>query len=192
MNPNDFDTEAYYSETDPAKRSAMLNSSEDLPGYSLRRKFFLLRHGTDRGGITTDKYLWQCVNLSTFYSNVFFLKRKRSEIIKILREMGFSGDASPEEENALYWELRNALRRYIETTKAPGYRRKVFGLVSAKDSERNAQLCGDMWKISCGLAEKYDLRRELLPLLRAANDEYLAFSPDSESLDKDYRRIFHS
>ena len=44
-------------------------------------------------------------------------------------------DANDMSASAVYWEIRNAARRYFENCKSPQYARKWFGMVATEMSE---------------------------------------------------------
>ena len=106
------------------------------------------------------------------------------DILAIYRQMGLVPEApyTKEEARILYWELRNAVRRYFGTLSAPSYGRKLFGTLSAKDDERVARMEEEAWKISYGNASKFDLQEESAPLCSAVDDEYRDYFHSESSL----------
>lgn len=183
--------EEYYTELDPSKRFLTLSEKlSDVDGHSFRLHLFQLRHGEDTSSITQDLFLWQCVNLSSLYGGFFFREHKKNELLQSLKGMGFDLAQTDLEKQILYWELRNAIKRYIKTADSPGFRRKAFGILSSSDEEKQAQVCKDLWKMSFGLSEQFGLREDMLPLCSAANDEYVASYQDAESLEEDYHKHF--
>ena len=170
----------YYRELEPAARKklyAEMEASGELP-EEVRRLCELRYTDRTQPGNEVDLFLWHFVNLQQYHDAPGLLrKRTRREILSALERMGLGPGAPsrPEDGPCLYWELRNAARRYFGTLAAPSYGRKLFGVLPAKDDEREARMRGDARKLSRGNAEKYDLSAEMALFCRAVEDEYMAF-----------------
>lgn len=132
-----------------------------------------------------DLFLGELLTLLTMRKNSSFSqKRQKKEVLAILRKMQIDDRPlqDPGCSEALYLELRNVVRRYFATCHDSSYGRKLFGLSSSSDREREALRCMDTWNFSYGIADKLDLGREMALLCRAADDEYCASAPGTESL----------
>ena len=136
-------------------------------------------------GNEVDLFLWYFVNLQNYYDAPSLLKKKtQKEIREILQKMGLTtGEVyASEEESILYWELRNASRRYFGTMSAASYGRKFFGVFSAKENEKSARMREDARKLSFGNAEKYELTDETELFCRAVDDEFRDYFHTERSL----------
>ncbi|MBQ3391808.1 MAG: hypothetical protein IJG52_00160 [Lachnospiraceae bacterium] len=188
----------FYSETDPAKREALLAeyraaASGDGPVASYVDKLFVHRFpGAGKNVGEADRGLKFLMDLLFFSrSSTFFKKRRRKDIAAVIREMEQDERVhkDPAFEEAFLRELRNMVKRYIVTCGSDSYGRKFLGMVSSSKEEKLERLCSDLWELSGGLAEEYGLEQEMALLCRAVNDEYLAAVPEAESLRKEYEII---
>lgn len=177
----------YYDEIEPSVRKGLfgvLRSDPALPPVFSR--LYELRYVDGKSPENeVDLFLWHLVNLVQYHGAPGLLKRKtRKDILAIYRQMGLVPEApyTKEEARILYWELRNAVRRYFGTLSAPSYGRKLFGTLSAKDDERVARMEEEAWKISYGNASKFDLQEESAPLCSAVDDEYRDYFHSESSL----------
>ena len=167
----------YYREIEPGARRQLFNAMSAESGIpAMVRRLYELRYtDPENPGAEVDLFLWYYVNLQQYYNAPALLrKRTRREILSCLEKMGLCPDPSrtPEDERALYWEFRNAARRYFGTLSAPSYGRKLFGVLSAKEDERLLRMREDARKMSFGNAEKYDLAAEMELFCRAIDDEF--------------------
>ena len=180
----------YYRETEPRRRKELLNAAasrapedEVLP---YRRLFFEKRH-SDHGKLSTDVdlYLFQCVNfIQLARASRLFRRSGEKELRSVIGELGFreaeaAGEAG---KAALYWEIRNAVRRYIKSCGDGSYRRMVFGLIGTSDKDRKKQICEDIWHMTNGLARKFGMEEELSLWKEAVLDEYAG--ADYEAMDR--------
>ncbi len=174
----------YYRETEPERRSEklpeLLKTQPDDGANALRKRLYDLRHPKLKGQDgQADLLLWQCVNFIQLYATSRFLKGSaRREVADSLKKAGMEealswGDAG---EKALYWEYRNAYRRYCNTTKNPSYRKTLFGLISSSEADKKEQLRKDTWEMSEGLAQRLGMEEQLRIWIRAVNDEYAMVS----------------
>ena len=177
----------YYREVEPSVRKklyAEMQAAGELP-EPIRRLNELRYVDRTQPGNEVDLFLWHFVNLQQYNGAPGLLRRHtRNEILSALREMGVSPEAHscPEDEPYLYWELRNAARRYFGTLSAPSYGRKLFGILAAKEDERAPRMREDARKLSYGNAEKYDLSSEMSLFCQAVDDEYKAYFHAETSL----------
>ena len=64
----------------------------------------------------------------------------------------------------------------------------LFGLMSSGSKDKKRQVCGDVWKMTEGLAAKYGLAEELAVWNRAVKDQYIAEEPEGRELLERLRR----
>lgn len=180
----------YYRETDRKRRLKMRNQlfmlEPDDGANEYRKKLYECRYINPRDPeAEQDLYLWHCVNFSELGGSARLFKgRARKEILEALKQMGFSEmpEYGPEGEKALYWEIRNGVKRYFETCKDTGYRRQLFGLLSTTEEDRLRQMCKDAWNMSVGIAVHYGLEEELKLWKQAVQDQY--FATDVEAAER--------
>ena len=132
---------------------------------------------------SVDRYLWQCVNFSQLYdTSRLFKKGKRREVEEFLAEGGYTDamGAGPNGERALYWEIRNAAKRFFKTCSGSEYRRSLFGLLSPGGEDQKKQMCLDTWKMTMGVGERLGISDSLSLWTKAVMDEYLAADPQAE------------
>ena len=113
----------YYRETEPGRRKELFDKiasgepeDEVLP---YRRLFFEKRH-SDHGKLSTDVdlYLFQCVNfIQIARASRLFRRAGEKELRSVIGDLGFTeaSDAGEAGKTALYWEIRNTVRRYIKS-----------------------------------------------------------------------------
>ena len=68
--------------------------------------------------------------------------------------------------------------------------RKLFGLLPSTEKEKEPMICRDLYAMTLGTAERYDLEKEMTTAIEAANDEYVAFRPEAGSLRQAYERFY--
>ena len=177
----------YYREVVPSARKkifAELKKEGELPPV-LPRLYELRYTDPENPGAEVDLFLWHYVNLLQYNSAPGLLKKKtRKDILAVYKRLGLpaEGTATPEEEPYLYWEYRNAARRYFGTLSAPSYGRKLFGVLAAKEDERSARMREDARKLSYGNGEKFDLAAESKLFCRAVDDEFMDYFRTDHSL----------
>ena len=173
---------AFYQELEPKKRLAMfdeLQMTEADDGANEFRKKLLEERYTDpkEPHREVDRFLWQCLNLPYLYRSAKLLsfgsKKEAQKTVDalLLPQAAQYGEAG---ERALYWEIRNAAKRYFSTCSGKSYRRKFFGLMSASEEEQVYQTCRDAWEMSYGVARKVGLEDEMAVFCQAVRDEYAA------------------
>ena len=179
--------EEYYSALDPVDRGRFLEKAlKEIPddgGNALRKKLFALRYlEKDSLKPSVDRYLWQCVNFVQLYNTSrFFKKSGRKEVLAFLDGYGYSeaAGAGSAGESVLYWEVRNAAKRYLKTCTGTEYRRSLFGFLSPKEADQRNHMCLDVWKMTSGLEKRLGLQQELKLWTMAVQDEYRAFDPSA-------------
>ena len=170
----------YYEETDPDKRRKCLEKYESDPAAAsdpacqYRRDLYEARF-TDpkKPGRIVDRFLWNLMSFSVIQKTPgLFPKHHKKEVLSAMRNMQLDERPlnEPVCEDALYRELRNAVRRFFSTCSDSSYAGGFFGLIPAKPENR---LLG--------------LEQEMALLCRAANDEYCALVPGTVSLEEAYK-----
>ena len=181
---------AYYRETNPEKRKALLEGlGEDDKELPLRKALFEARYPARRDGEGqyADRYLYAfMLMLQTRRETAGLFGRNRKQMLKTLALFGKEkaeayGKAG---EAVLHQEIVNAATRYFETCMSPGYRRKLFGTIMPSDEERNAHIRRDAYDISYGLAKRLDLEQETRFLCKPVAEAYRAFSDDEVALSQ--------
>ncbi|MBR2256442.1 MAG: hypothetical protein IJ899_03680 [Blautia sp.] len=170
----------YYRELEPERRAMilerLLSEEPDDGSNRFRKRLFEQRYLEGDGQKpSVDRYLWQCVNFVQLYdASRFFKKGSRKEVMSFLKESGYNEamEGGPEGEKALYWEIRNASKRYFKTCSGSDYRRALFGLISPGEAERKNQMCLDTWKMSIGIGQRLDIAKSLSLWKMAVLDEY--------------------
>ena len=117
-----------------------------------------------------------------------FARRSRRETLEALAAMeGQTRETYGEEGTAaLYWEYRNAARRYFATTASKGYGRKVFGIIAANEEDRKKRSCADAYEMSIGLARRLALDEEMALFSDAVRDEYSCYDAAAAERLEDY------
>ncbi len=177
----------YYREIEPDARKklyAAMSAEGTVP--PMVRRLYELRYTDPKAPENeVNLFLWYYVNLQQYYNAPTLLRRRtRREILSCLQKMGLWPDMprTPEDERVLYWEFRNAARRYFGTLSAPSYGRKLFGVLPAKEDERLLRMREDARKISFGNAVKYALPTGTELFCRAIEDEFREYFRTEESL----------
>lgn len=185
--------ENYYAELDPEQRKKLLEQGcqvqpED-PLNPLRRELWELRYTDPKNPQhRVDSLLWQCVNLLYIYkaSGPRFLRKSGVKEIQTATESMGESAAKPfgqEGLTALYWEFRNAARRYFTVCSGDkSYHKRAFGILSISKEEARKKLTRDAWRLSEGLASRFNLHAELHLFSRAVKDEYFAEEEDAPKL----------
>ena len=178
----------YYRELEPERREQILNrllqEEPDDGSNSFRKRLFALRYlSGDDPKPSMDRYLWQCVNFAQLYdTSRVFRRNGRKEAQRFLSENGYleAVSAGPEGEKALYWEIRNAAKRFFKTCSGTEYRRTLFGLLGPGSSDQKRQMCIDTWKMTEGIAHRLGIAKDLSVWTKAVMDEYHTTDPLAE------------
>lgn len=176
--------ETYYSKTDPDQREHILDglqvqTKREEDWARAAGELYQRRHEDQKAkGQKPDRFLWNMINLVIISKSArFFAKRSRRETIEALDAMeGKTRETYPDVgEGAIYWEYRNAARRYFATTSSKGYGRKVFGIISANENDRKLRSCADAYDMSIGLMRRLGLDKEMALFTDAVRDEYACY-----------------
>ncbi len=176
---------AYYKEIQPERRFQLLETllaeEADDGSNDFRKHLYFLRHPDGNAEkVSTDLYLWQCVNFGQIYdTSSVFKKSGRREIEKFLDDAGYSEavKAGPDGERALYWEIRNAARRFFKTCTGSDYRRTLFGLLGPGQKDQKEHMTLDTWKMTEGVGKRLGLEEKLALWTQAVMDEYKDADP---------------
>ena len=186
--------EPYYTETEPDLRKNKLDAYSEDTGTKAdqyRKDLYAARHVDKKHPEKpVDRFLFNLISLATIVKSPgLFPKFRKREVLSILSSMQLDERPlnEPVCEDALYRELRNAVRRFFSTCSDSSYAGGFFGLIPAKPEKRNAQCCIDIWSFSCGISRLLGLEQEMALLCRAANDEYCALVPGTVSLEEAYK-----
>lgn len=174
----------YFEETDPVKRYKILESElKNEPEYETLKKLWEMRFGDDPEG-KADGFLRPFVEICILPPTAIFAGRRRREILKMVEKAGLCTPLVEDKksEHLLYRELRNTFRRYIESCSDAGYGKKLFGLLTSSEKEKEPLICRDLYKMTQAVAKQYSIEKEMATAIEAANDEYIAFRPEAGSL----------
>jgi hypothetical protein len=187
--------EPYYTETEPDLRKNKLDAYSTEPNTQAdqyRKDLFSCRHMDKKHPEKlVDRFLFNLISLATIVKSPgLFPKFRKREVLSILSSMQMDERPlqDPECEAVLYWEYRNAVRRYIATCDDPSYGRTLLGMKPSDAAGRREKCCEDVWSFSFGVAALVGLEKEMATLCQAANDEYCALHPEVESLESEHNR----
>ena len=179
----------YYIQLEPDRRKELLHrllkEEADDGANAVRQKLFSLRYMEEgKTEPSVDRWLWACVNFVQVFSTSRFLKRGgRKEVEQFLDSSGYREALSAGErgETALYWEIRNAAKRYFKTCMGSEYRRSLFGLLSPNASDQKRQMCLEVWRMTEGLEKRLGMQEELKLWTKAVQDEYRTTDPSAST-----------
>ena len=187
--------EPYYTETEPDLRKNKLDAYSEDTGTKAdqyRKDLYAARHVDKKHPEKpVDRFLFNLISLATIVKSPgLFPKFRKREVLSILSSMQLDERPlqDPECESVLYWEYRNAVRRYIGTCDDPSYGRTLLGMKASDAAGRREKCCDDVWCFSYGVAALVGLKKEMATLCRAANDEYCVLRPDVESLEAEHKK----
>lgn len=178
----------YYSELKPEKRRKIYeeivrSQTEDDGANEYRKHLYELRHTDPKDPKhQVDTFLWQFLIMPSFFHEK---GRKRKADLKGMRkaiaamEVDKADELSEPQRAALYWEIRNAARRYLETCKKDGYGSRLFGFVKSNEDRRAEMSCSEFWRMSIGVAKRFQIEDEMRLLTDALVDEYALFDEDA-------------
>ncbi len=184
----------FYRELEPEARAEilerLLNEEPDDGSNTCRKKLFSKRYMEGNNPKpSVDRYLWQCVNFVQLYDTSRLLKKgARKELKAFLAGSGYdeSMEAGMEGEKALYWEIRNAAKRFFKTCKGTEYRRSLFGLLSPGKTDQANQMTIDTWKMTEGVGRRLGMEDHLSLWTKAVLDEYRQADPLAEDRMRKY------
>lgn len=196
---------SYYTEIDPEKRQEIFKELTDCPDGNedpkdaalsrLRRDLFTQRHTMPGREGTVDRHILCVFELFSIGSGRFGFKKQTVRLVKKqLENLGFGliAGAGDEGRGAVYWEIRNGIRRYLSTCTDESYGKKLFGLVKASDDEKMTRITNEMWMISEGVRGKVeedldaDEKENLSLYCRAVRDEYCSQGAEQASMFDGY------
>ena len=185
----------YYRELEPKRRRELLDrlcmTEPDDGANEYRQLLYRARHVDEKQpGHEVDRFLFNCLSFPHIWSSSkWFKKHARKEALQALREMlADRADAYGEAgERAFYWEIRNAMSRYLKTCQGAGFNRALFGMIASGDDSRAERICRDVWRMTEGLAEKLNLRHELRVWNRAVQDAYFMSDSGAQRRFGEYR-----
>ena len=127
--------EPYYTETEPDLRKNKLDAYSEDTGTKAdqyRKDLYAARHVDKKHPEKlVDRFLFNLISLATIVKSPgLFPKFRKREVLSILSSMQLDERPlqDPECESVLYWEYRNAVRRYIGTCDDPSYGRTLLGM----------------------------------------------------------------
>ncbi len=178
----------YYQELEPEMREKILKrllEEEPDDGSNRFRELLFSKRYLKDGEVkpSVDRLLWQCVNFSQIYGMPFLFRNSgKKEVRRFLSENGYdeARAAGPDGERALYWEIRNAAKRYFKTCSGTEYRRVFFGLLNPGTEDQKEQMCSDTWKMTKGIGKRLGLSDILDLWTKAVLDEYRLTDPSAE------------
>lgn len=177
----------YFDELDPQVRLKRFNAlaEEEERDLGFCRKIYQERYTDPKHpDRRVDNWLWKFVYLPGLFRRRKFLKGAlRKELEGTLRDLHLEHpEALSEAEQAvLYWEFRNAARRYLSTCRGSRYARRFLGLKAATDQDKRDRACKDIWSASRGLARAAGAEENLRLWCDALYAELLCSDPDSRA-----------
>lgn len=162
----------------------LLRAAADDGANRLREELFTKRYVT-RKGVVNDTYLIHCLMLKNLYAQrkslfLGFKKEVAKELATFLPHD--AAQLSEAEQSALYWELRNTARRYLDASRSDQYGKKLMGLVSASADEKLERVVKDLWSMSRGIALSSGNEKRMRPFCDALYDELAAFDVRCDAL----------
>ena len=186
----------YYLETDPDKRKEIFDRLSDLGddgANALRRTLFDNRHTDPKHpGRPVDRGLWEImlmpINDKALYR---ILPWTAKSIMKSMSVLGIDESITDDDMSisAVYWEIRNAARRYYENCKGSRYARKWFGIASASEDEQLERTASDVYIMAEVIPEKYKLVEEMRIFSDAVRDEFTERSPRARQVYDMQRKL---
>lgn len=178
----------YYRELKPEKRRMIYNDiihskAEDDGANAYRRHLYELRHRDPKNPKhQVDRFMLQFLIMPSFF---YEKGRKRKADLRGIRraiaamEVNKADELSEPQKAALYWEIRNAARRYLETCKKDKYGSRLFGFVKSSEDRRAEMSCSEFWRMSIGIARRFEIEDEMRLLSDALVDEYALFDEEA-------------
>ncbi len=188
--------EQYYEELNPDKRRRLFakirEEAEDDGADTFRAQLYKARH-TDpyQGTRKVDMFMQAFLILPTFYREKGKVKSaEQKNVLRALEPFQLDGleKRSEAEKAALYWEIRNAARRYLETCKSSGYGAKLFGLMKSNEDTRKDRSCREIWTTARGVAQRFEMEKEMKIFSDAVIAEYALFDDDALARFQAYDR----
>jgi len=186
----------YYRETDPDKRSSILDSIEknitasgnldELYKLTFVKEIYKLRYTPKkRHQSDADNFLLQCINLPYLMKNAvmvrFMIKKYLNDISTSLGLDKYDTYKDIEKEQ-LYREYRNTAACYLKTCDDGTYR-SILGMVATDDESRSRQLVADFYDMTIGISDKLAIKDLMTPWNNAVLDELFETS-------EEYKKMF--
>ena len=190
--------ENYYNELKPDKRKKMLkeliSSGEDDGANGLRQKLLKKRHTDPKDpGHQVDMFLMECAYLPSLYrKRKFFLVNMKNEIKRTKAHLCLDDvDKYTEMEKiALYWELRNAAKRYFKTCTGSRYGNRLMCISKATEDEKVRLAGRDAWQMSAGIARYCWQEKEMAIFCDAVKDAYVDYFEDGQEIFEHFAEKF--
>lgn len=169
----------FYEELDPEIRTELYKeitgSVEDDGANNFRRSLLQKRYENPKDPehrYPFDLFLQQCVVLPVAYKRrkVLFTNVKKQAIISSVA-LCLDQELNDIEKASLYWELRNAAKRYFATCSSDSYARSMFGMKVATSEEKRKRMLEEAWRMSKGISEVSGLQKEYELFVQAVQDE---------------------
>ncbi len=189
----------YYEVTSPEKRlklyETLSSENPDDGGNALRKKLFENRHLDKKKKVKEiDRGLWQLLSMQVnIKSEISSLKVAKKEIDAALRCLGVDDakKGGEVEKGVVYWEIRNIAKRYLETCQAPGYARKLFGIMDSSEEEKIDKTVNDIFMLARMIPERYRLEDDMKIFTDALEAELGLFSEEAAKLYEERLKAFH-
>ena len=171
----------YFAELEPEERLNILQAA----GNSGEETSFLTRLYEERyrdpkhPERTVDNWLWKFVYLPGLFKKRGVSKKAfLNETERTLEELHLNDRLTAAEAELLYWEYRNAARRFLGTCLGDRYGSRLFGLKKASLTEKKEKASEELWMMSRGIALASGKTVTMALLVEALNDELAGFYPD--------------
>ncbi len=169
----------YYSETDPAKRRELFdaatadNAEEDAA--TLRKSLYECRYTGDGADMMIRLIMG---SISAAQVVRFALKWNVKSIKKDMERAGFKTgfDAGDTGRECLFHEIKNGVKRYIETCRSDSYGSAFSGMIKISRDEQHGRMTKELYNMTYGLMEKsagieVERFREYMLLFSEATEE---------------------
>lgn len=184
----------YFVALDPQERLTVYNetAAEDDPLAAFLARLYDVRyHDPRRPGQSVDTWLWKFVYLPGLYQKRRVSKRAfHTEVERTLSDLLLDKPHTAAERLALYWEYRNAARRFLSTCLGKRYGSRLFGLKEASLAEKKEKASAELWMASRGIARAAGKEQEMSLFCDAVRDELAAFYPNYEEIHKRLEQRF--
>ncbi len=176
---------AYYRESDPMKRRALLEKSiaegEDAQENAVRKELWEIRYSESsdaKGAARADGFLglWMALEFNRDADKKWFaVKRARREIAQQLEKLHFAEFEKKSElhQELLYRECCHLVKLYMELCERDkNYNNLLFGLVSISSERAKEKLQNDIIHTAVKLPAALQMEEELGLITKAAKEMY--------------------
>ena len=169
----------YYSETDPVKRrelfdAAIADNAEDET-VPIRKSLYECRY-TGEGADMMIRLIMGSISAAQVVR--FALKWNVKSIKKDMERAGFKMgfDAVDAGRECLFHEVKNGVKRYIETCRSDSYGSAFSGMIRISKDEQHGRMTKELYNMTYGLMEKtagieVERFREYMLLFSEATEE---------------------